>query len=74
MNNKIKELQMSEINSATLVKLVEDQKKKIQKITLELNEKSKKDEQYKISILEKDNEIQNLKNFLKSVKNEIICN
>jgi len=72
LQNKFKELQLSEQNSVSLVKLIEDQKKKIQNLTNQLNEKGKKDEKIKMTIMEKDSEITNLKNFLKSVKAEII--
>ncbi len=73
LKNKEKELQLSEQNGSSFVKLVEDQKKKIQLMTLMLNEKGKghKDDKIKMLIIEKDTEIINLKNLLKSLKSEL---
>jgi len=74
LNNKNKELQFSEQNLTSLVKVVEEQKKKIQNLNISLNEKGKSDEKIKMILMEKDNEIKNLKSFLKSVKSEIVGN
>jgi len=72
LNSKIKEIKQTELqNSESLLKVLEEHKKKIQNLTSQLNEKTNKEDKFKLILIEKDNEILNLKNLLKSVKNDI---
>jgi len=52
------------------MKVLEKNKKKIQVLTNQIHEKGSKDDKIKMMILEKDTEIHNLKNLLKSIKSE----
>lgn len=68
--NQTKELKLIENNSESLMKVLEENKKKIQVLTNQIHEKGSKDDKIKMMILEKDTEIHNLKNLLKSIKSE----
>lgn len=73
LNRKSDDLKSSEQNCMTLMKLIEDQKRNIKTLQIKLKKKDDEENQRKLFVAEKEQEVHFLKNFINSLKNESSC-